>query len=343
MINQSIMGVAMAEQKIWGIHAGAIGQVNHMFINKQSPCIAIGWGELGDLSKIGPDRESFKEVLKTGYPDTKKGAIPTSAGMLFRFLYELNIGDIVVYPSKIDKQVHIGKVIGPYKYQSELSKDYPNTRAIEWLLHVSRTQLSQGLLYEIGSALSFFQVKNYADEVFMLINGKKQPVDDEDSSVAVVAEEIDQNTRDFVSKRLSQSYKGHPFEHFVAHLLNLLGYRTRVTPEGPDGGVDIIAHKDELGLEPPIIKVQVKSNDADITPDKVQALYGNVGTGEYGLFVAMNGFSKKAREFAKSKTNLRLIDGEELVDLILLHYEKLDSSHKAIIPLKNVYVPVQVE
>lgn len=38
-------------------------------------------------------------------------------------------------------------------------------------------------------------------------------------------------------------------------------YRTRVSPEGPDGGVDIIAHKDELGFEPPIIKVQVKSTE----------------------------------------------------------------------------------
>ncbi|MBP7507781.1 MAG: restriction endonuclease [Prolixibacteraceae bacterium] len=45
----------------------------------------------------------------------------------------------------------------------------------------------------------------------------------------------------------------------------ILGYRTRVTPEGPDGGVGIIAYKDELGLEPPIIKVQVKSNDSDIS------------------------------------------------------------------------------
>ena len=52
-------------------------------------------------------------------------------------------------------------------------------------------------------------------------------------------------------------------------MLSILGYRTRVSPEGADGGIHIIAHKDKLGLEPPIIKVQVKSNDSDITPDKV--------------------------------------------------------------------------
>lgn len=170
-----------------------------------------------------------------------------------------------------------------------------------------------------------------------------EKIDVEDNTVAKVAEEIEQGTRDFIAKKLTQELKGHPFEHFVAHILNILGYRTRISPEGADGGIDIIAHKDELGIEPPIIKVQVKSNDSDVTPDKVQALYGNVSTGEYGLFVALNKFSKKAVEFAKSKSNLRIIDGEELVDIVLENYEKLDSKYKAIIPMKNVYIPVQVE
>jgi len=79
--------------------------------------------------------------------------------------------------------------------------------------------------------------------------------------VGIVAEEIEENTRDFVLKTLAQELKGHPLSHFVANLLRTMGYRTRVSPEGPDGGIDIIAHKDELGFEPPIIKVQVKSGE----------------------------------------------------------------------------------
>ena len=43
--------------------------------------------------------------------------------------------------------------------------------------------------------------------------------------------------------------KGILFSHFVAQLLETMGYRTRISPEGPDGGIDIIAHKDELGFE----------------------------------------------------------------------------------------------
>src|SRR6185437_15343795 len=86
-------------------------------------------------------------------------------------------------------------------------------------------------------------------------------------------------TRATSSWTLAQELKGHPMAHFIGHLLNTMGYRTRVSPEGPDGGIDIIAHKDELGFEPPIIKVQVKSTDKGTIGDPVvSALYGKVGS-----------------------------------------------------------------
>jgi restriction system protein len=36
---------------------------------------------------------------------------------------------------------------------------------------------------------------------------------------------------------------------------------------------------------------------------------------------------------------LHLIDGTELVNLILQHYEQFDSKYKGLLPLKRVYVP----
>lgn len=335
----------MIDIKMWGIHAGKLGQVDGMFLEKKSPCIAIGWAEVGDLSVISADREAFKKVYAKTYTGAKKGAIPTSAGMLYRFVHKVEINDYIVYPSKQTRLVHIGRITGKYIYNKTKNINYPNIRSVEWLKTLPRTSYSQGALYEMGSAMTFFQIKNYADEILGLVTGKKPSisVQEDDETIGAVADEIEQSTRDYVQKKITQVLKGHPFEHFVAHLLNLLGYNTRVAPEGPDGGIDIVAYKDELGIEPPIIKVQVKSNDADIVPAKVQALYGNVSAGEYGLFVALSSYSKKAREFAKSKPNLRLIDGNELVDIILTHYEKLDSKYKAVLPLKNVYIPVQID
>jgi restriction system protein len=161
--------------------------------------------------------------------------------------------------------------------------------------------------------------------------------------VRIVAQEIEENTRDFILKRLATELKGHAFAEFVAHLMGTMGYRTRVSPEGPDRGVDIVAHKDELGFEPPIIKVQVKSTEGSVGDPIVSALYGKVAAGEFGLLVTLGTITNQAKTFAQSKSNLRLIDGEELVGLILQHYEQFDSRYKGLLPLKRVYVPEPLE
>jgi restriction system protein len=40
---------------------------------------------------------------------------------------------------------------------------------------------------------------------------------------------------------------------------------------------------------------------------------------------------------------VRLINGDELVDLVLQHYEQFDSKNKGILPLKRVYIPESLE
>lgn len=328
---------------LWGIHAGKTGDADSLFLKKN--CIAVGWSKVGDLGLLQPDRESFKKRVSEAYPDKKPGAIPNNAGQLFRFVHEIQLGDFVVYPSKRDRQIHIGCVEGSYTYDPVTEPGYPNIRAVKWLHSIPRTRFSQGALYEVGSAMSLFLVKNYAEEFRAFIENKAEPKTSagQDDSVAAVAEDIEENTRDFVLKRLAQELKGHPFADFVGHLLNAMGYRTRISAEGPDGGIDILAHRDELGFEPPIIKVQVKSSDGTIGDPAVSSLYGKVSSGEFGLLVTLGSFTAQARSFAKSKSNLRLIDGEELVQLIFHHYDQFDSRYKGLLPLRRVYVPEVIE
>jgi restriction system protein len=326
------------ETIIWGIHAGKTGDAQNLFLKKE--LIGLGWPEMGDLTQLKPDRESFKAKMILAYPNSKPGAVPVNAGQLFRFVYELKVGDIVIYPSKIDSLVHIGKVEGTYKFEPSVDINYPNLRVIKWIKAIPRIGFTQGALNEIGSEMSFFQVKNYADEFVSALESNKVPIPPKvDETIAVIADDIVQTTRDYILKQLSREMKGHPLEHFVGHLLETMGYRTRITPVGTDSGVDIIAHKDELGFEPPIIKVQVKSGDGTVGDPVVSALYGKVGTGEFGLIITLSTFTNQAKTFARNKTNLRLIDGEELVNLILEHYEQFDSRYKGLMPMKRVYIP----
>lgn len=225
------------EKKIWGIHT----QDDNLFLKEN--VIAIGWPEMGDLSQLEANRNSFKEKYTQIYPDVKKGSIATGAGMLYRFCYEARIGDYIIFPSKSNREVNIGIVEGDYFYDAS-QNEYTQTRKVKWLKHLPRTAFSQGALYEIGSAMSFFTVRNYADEFLAALDKdfrKNFSSDSEDDSIGATAEDIIESTKDFILKELSRQLKGYNLESFIADLLRAMGYRTTVSPQGGDSGIDITA------------------------------------------------------------------------------------------------------
>jgi restriction system protein len=59
--------------------------------------------------------------------------------------------------------------------------------------------------------------------------------------------------------------------------------------------------------------------------------------------VTLGSFTPQAKHFARAKTNLRLIDGEELVRLIFAHYDQFESRYKGLLPLRRVFVPEALE
>lgn len=321
---------------VWGIHT----RDDNLFL--RGNVIAIGWKEMGDLSLISPTREAFKEKYEQTFPNAKRGSIATGAGMLYRFCCEVKRGDYVVFPSKSNRQINIGVIEGDYTYD-ETHYEYVQTHKVKWLKHLPRTLFSQGALYEVGSALSFFTVKNYSDEFLAALDpGYKKAVQlqDEDESIGATADEIIESTRDFILKELSRQLKGYELEEFVADLLSAMGYRTTISPNGGDSGIDITAYKDEL---PPRILVQVKSQDGDIKETTIQSLKGAMREGDYGLFVTLSDYTKNAKRYLDSTPIIRGINGTELVDLVLKYYRELSERFKRIIPLKMVYIPVDKE
>src|SRR5262245_3110014 len=78
---------------MWGIHNNQpqIDQVTNGFV-------AIGWDELGDLGTIGDDKHAMQARVAETYPETKQGAVPGAAGVLLKFAFRMEPGDVVVYP-----------------------------------------------------------------------------------------------------------------------------------------------------------------------------------------------------------------------------------------------------
>lgn len=85
----------MAEKAIWGVHGGRHGIADGLFL--QGNVIAIGWSPMGDVSGIASDRASFRTAAEKAFPGRSPAQIGALFGQIYRFVHELNVGDIVVY------------------------------------------------------------------------------------------------------------------------------------------------------------------------------------------------------------------------------------------------------
>ena len=78
----------------------------------------------------------------------------------------------MVYPTKFNRMINIGQIESEYFFDNDES-EYPQKRKVRWLKSLPRESFSQGALYEIGSFLTFFQVRHYADEFINAIYTEK--------------------------------------------------------------------------------------------------------------------------------------------------------------------------
>ena len=127
----------------------------------------------------------------------------------------------------------------------------------------------------------------------------------------------------------------------TAALLRAMGYRTRITPKGPDRVVDVFASPNGLGFQEPRIKAEVKHRPkTSMGAQEVRSFIGGLREGERGLYVSSGGFTKEARyEAERSKVPITMLDLDELVSAIVTHYDEFDSDGRALLPLVRVYWP----
>lgn len=326
--------------KLWGIHNDepSLDLVRGGFVG-------IGWDRLGDHDAMSATRENLKSFLAEAYPSAKAGAIPIWAGVIFRFVTEMQIGDYIVNPNKADRTLNFGVVESNF-YIDPDADVHPNRRRVRWVrTGVPRDTVSKAALNEIGSVVTLFQVKTHDAEFLPFfesgdIEKIAPPAEVDEVNLAEDepnAERVDTYSRDFVVDILHHM-DPFRFEQFIAGLLAATGYRASATVPVGDGGVDVIASRDPLALEPPIIKVQCKRTISTIGGPDIQKLIGALALGgsELGLFVTLGTYSTDALHIERTRQDIRLLNGTQLVDLIFEYYDNLDSEWKRLLPLRKV-------
>lgn len=174
----------------------------------------------------------------------------------------------------------------------------------------------------------------------------KQQADVDEAEVAqgdqaqeATLEQIGQQALDGLKQKISQM-NAYEAQDLVAALLRGMGYYTPfVAPKGKDGGVDVVAYQDPLGVKTPRIKAQVKHKGSSATVQEVRELMGLLQKeGDVGMFISTGGFTPDARAAARSApTHVELVDLERLIALWQEFYVKLSDEDKERLRLRPIY------
>src|SRR5207237_810864 len=97
-----------------------------------------------------------------------------------------------------------------------------------------------------------------------------------ESTEAIVDTDPEEAALDQITRLIAARFKGHGLTRLVEGILKAQGYITYRSPEGADGGADILAGAGPLGFGVPRLCVEVKSESSPIDRPTVDKLLGAV-------------------------------------------------------------------
>lgn len=178
--------------------------------------------------------------------------------------------------------------------------------------------------------------KESSGEASAAPSGDLLPASSASLTLGEMKERADEGLRAAIASR-----SPYEFQDMVAALLHAMGYFTPfVAPKGKDGGVDVMAFHDPLGASVPRVKVQVKHTpSSSVSVEVVRQLVGLLNRdGDAGLVVTSGLFTSEAHRAAReSHRSVRLIDGDEFVDLWIRYYFKMSEEDKELLRITPVY------
>lgn len=336
------MGGVMPKS-MWMVRAATGGRLADEFAEKG--IVAIGWNDIGDLTKY-KDKNQVIRAVEECWPDWPPGRVMNSSSQLIRFRDELATGDRVLTYDSSRRVYHVGTIKGPYQHSTDVLPPYENIRQVAWEGEVERDKLSVSTRNRLGSTLTLFLVpEGAAEEVEQLLRGRLPTKDaesetEEEEQEESLLEQYRLEAFEIIKDRVNR-LSWDDMQELVAGLLRAMGYKTRVSPSGPDRGVDILASPDGFGFEQPRILVEVKHRNHPIGAPEIRSFLGGRHEDDKGLYVSTGGFTKDARyEADRAGIPLMLLDIDEFVKAILRNYESMDMDAQKILSLKKIYWPV---
>jgi restriction system protein len=331
----------MPSKPMWKIAAGGSGTDFELF--HEGAFVAMGLDEIGDLSSL-KSRKPIAERIKRKYPSWPMGRVSAWGGMLYRFQHEVAVGDHVITYNPRRRVYLVGTITSECQYDTTRVPGSPYVREVNWTLEVERDALSAAVKNSLGALSTLIRVPE-AHVPVILAGGVLQQIsetsegfveEEHEAGLAKIEEEALERVKDQVA-----SLGWDELQELVAGILRGMGYKTRVSPMGPDWGKDIIASPDGFGFESPRIVVEVKHRSQAMGSQEIRSFLGGRHVADKGLYVSTGGFTKDAYyEAERANIPLTLMSLDELVRALLDYYDQLDIETQQLVPLKKIYWPV---
>ena len=334
---------------IWLVRAGGHGQYEQKFIQEKR--VYVTWDNLNvNLAKLS-DRHALEAAMVERYPDTKPKAILNWVSQVWPFARAMEKGDWVVLPLKTQPAVQIAEIVGDYHFETSGPDPFYHWRSVKWIAEaLPRTNFGQDLLYSFGAFMTICRIQRNNAEARLEAMQKNgwapeeiaDVIDSEESSSdeEVESTNLEDLANDQIDKLIGARFKGHKLTTLVEAILKAQGYTTYRSPEGADGGADILAGTGPLGFGAPKLCVEVKSEKNPIdrpTVDKLLGAVSKFGASE-GLFVSWSGFKTNVqKELSPSFFKVRLWTRKELLEQLFAHYDELGEDLRAELPLKRIW------
>ena len=342
---------------VWVVRAGRRGEDAQSVIDDGISAVDFN---LPQSALEFATREALQEHLSNNtYADESSQSAASAARQLWTFANEIRVGDFVVQPQRRPKVISIGEVSGPYQFRPEQKR--PHTRPVEWkATAIPRHAFDADLLEATGRRPTVFPV-NVADaearinlvverranssaspeaEPAVASFGTLPPADFEDQSV------LEEQIEDRILEHIRQKFPGVRLEYLVASILRASGYNALETRRGPDGGVDVVAGRGEMGFDQPRLCVQVKSGGEPVGLHEYDRLRGNIESygADHGLLISLGDFTRSVRNANESSFfKIRLWGPYEIVAKLLETYDQLPEAIRQDVPLRNRRILVETD
>lgn len=324
---------------MWMVRAGKDAILINDF--KEQNKVAIGWN-LGDLTN--KSSEDIKYIVNEIYKNNSKQQNSKIYSQEIRFRFDIKEGDYVLSYNQSTRNYLIGEIISDYYFSEKFIEEYTDIRDVKWLGEVPRDKLKVSTKNTLGAISTLFNINEAAKTDILNVFENKESSDEEEGEeddISILMDEIVDKSKEFIKDKVN-SLDWDEMQELVAGLLRAMGYKTIVSPPGSDRGKDIIASPDGLGLEDPVIYVEVKHRNQSMSSSDIRSFKGALKKNNKGIYVSTGGFTTDAKyEAERSEIPIILMDLDALIKLIIQYYDNFDSDARSLIPLKKLYWPVK--